>query len=198
MKLFLMMFILFSCQSKNDDVEVYDSPKVVSDSEMKMEQPSKMGMDQSLPSGMATAPTNSNYIWNAPKGWKATVKSNMRLASFSLPSKSQKTEEAADLSIVVLGGDGGGELSNINRWRGQLELAPIDEEGLSHAITTFKGNLGTFKFCFIRNLKIDQGMLTAMLVHQGSALFVKAIGKISTLEQYEKEFKTFVKDIHVK
>ena len=32
--------------------------------------------------------------------------------------------------VTVLGGDGGGNLANVNRWRGQMGLPPIDQQGL--------------------------------------------------------------------
>ncbi len=198
MKLIILMFMLFSCNSKQDEVEVYDSPKVSEGKELKMEQPSApAAMPAQMPEGMAAAPKNSKYKWSTPEGWEATVKSNMRLASFTLPAKSKKVEEAADLSIVVLGGDGGGPLSNINRWRGQLDLAPIDEATLVKTQTKFKGKLGTFSFSLLENPKTNQGMLTAMIMHEGSALFIKAMGPLSTLEQYKKAYIEFVKDIHV-
>src|SRR5262249_3778568 len=41
--------------------------------------------------------------------------------------------EQADVSVVPLMGAAGGDLANINRWRGQISLAPINEGDLAKA-----------------------------------------------------------------
>jgi len=50
------------------------------------------------------------------------------LAEYSIPGANGTK---AEVNVAVLSGDGGGLLSNVNRWRGQLGLAPISEGDLS-------------------------------------------------------------------
>src|SRR5262245_48698828 len=64
--------------------------------------------------------------WTAPKGWKELAGSGMRVASFSVPGK-------AEMSVVTLPGDAGGELANVNRWRNQIGLPPLDQKALDAA-----------------------------------------------------------------
>ena len=51
----------------------------------------------------------------------------MRLASFEIPGDG----EPGDVSVSNLSGTGGGLLSNVNRWRGQVGMAPLDDAGLA-------------------------------------------------------------------
>jgi len=58
----------------------------------------------------------------------------MRLATFMIPSDDGDIEVA----ITRFGGDVGGELANVNRWRRQMGLGPVDETGLEDTLTRFE------------------------------------------------------------
>ena len=51
----------------------------------------------------------------------------MRIGSFFA---SGKDGLKSDISVVVLAGAAGGDLANVNRWRGQINLEPIGEADL--------------------------------------------------------------------
>ena len=51
--------------------------------------------------------------------------SAMRRGSYSI---TDDRNNEADLSITAFPGDVGGELANVNRWRGQVGLEPLSEE----------------------------------------------------------------------
>ena len=51
----------------------------------------------------------------------------MRVASFKVADTNGKQ---ADVSVVPLPGEAGGDFSNVNRWRGQVGLAPVSEDDL--------------------------------------------------------------------
>jgi hypothetical protein len=61
--------------------------------------------------------------WTAPDGWRQEAGSAMRYAGFRPAAK----ESEAELTVVALGRDAGSTLANVNRWRGQIGLKPIDE-----------------------------------------------------------------------
>ena len=50
----------------------------------------------------------------------------MRVASFGISEGGRQ----GDVSVVPMGGMAGGSLANVNRWRGQVGLEPIDEAAL--------------------------------------------------------------------
>lgn len=62
-----------------------------------------------------------------PAGWKKQPATAMRQLSYL----AENAEGAvADISLVILRGAAGGTLANVNRWRGQVGLQPVDEAGL--------------------------------------------------------------------
>jgi len=86
-------------------------------------------MPAAMPSGLA-APDNSglpkvNYV--LPDGWKEKPLTQMRVASFEVSGKGK----TADVSVIPLGGMSGGDLANVNRWRGQVSLPPITDDDLA-------------------------------------------------------------------
>lgn len=70
--------------------------------------------------------------WEIPPDWKPAPEKPMRYASFTVDGKNG---ESADISISEFDGDGGSNLENVNRWRGQAGLDPIEENGLRVLIT---------------------------------------------------------------
>ena len=70
----------------------------------------------------AAAQAKPGLHWVAPPGWQAQKADGLRTASFLVPGADGTK---ADVSIVTFPGTGGDDLANINRWRGQLQLAPV-------------------------------------------------------------------------
>lgn len=62
--------------------------------------------------------------WDPPAHWRRGGPRPMRLASFEIPAAKGS---GGDLSISTLASGGGGLLANVNRWRGQVGLGPVDE-----------------------------------------------------------------------
>ena len=94
------------------------------------------------PTPKADAPTptaeNAPEPWAVPDGWTRDAEPReMRLATYHAPDPGGPIEVA----ITRFAGRVGGERANINRWRGQMGLAPIDEGELEAAIVRF-GALG--------------------------------------------------------
>ena len=67
--------------------------------------------------------------WEPPAHWKASGPRPMRLASFEVPNTSGGTP--GDLSISSLSGAAGGLAANVNRWRNQAGLPPLDDSALA-------------------------------------------------------------------
>ena len=55
----------------------------------------------------------------------------MRLGSFKVDGPNGAS---ADVSVIAFPGEAGGLISNLNRWRGQLQLSPLDEDQLPQMI----------------------------------------------------------------
>ena len=92
--------------------------------------PAAPGMDMAG-TAVPTA-SGADLIWTAPAHWKAKAAAAMRKGSFSVPGENGAD---ADLSITAFPGDVGGELANLNRWRGQIQLPPLQEADLAGVTT---------------------------------------------------------------
>jgi hypothetical protein len=68
--------------------------------------------------------------WKLPEGWEERAGSGMRAATVVIPSEDQPLE----ISVTSLPWSGAPEeiLSNVNRWRGQMQLAPVESQGLAN------------------------------------------------------------------
>jgi hypothetical protein len=125
-------------------------------------------------SGMAV-PTaaGGELVWTAPADWQAKAPSAMRKGSYTVGG-----EGGADFAISAFPGDVGGDLANINRWRGQLELPPITEAELGSAVTPVEAN-------GLKMLVVDLAggptaspvrLLGAIVPYAGSTWFFKMTG----------------------
>jgi hypothetical protein len=76
-------------------------------------------------SASASAPA---LKYKLPSGWQEVAPGEMRAASFRVAGKAGKL---ADVSVIPLPGLAGGDLDNVNRWRGQVELKGVTAEELA-------------------------------------------------------------------
>lgn len=139
---------------------------------------------------------NSEYLWEAPVDWIKSTGNSMRIGSFSLPDKKSHQNEFADLSIILLNDDGGGLVENINRWREQLGLGPLEDDKIKPAVKTINTKIGKGQFIFLQNPATKQGMLITIITHNNQSLFVKATGPLTTLKYQQEKFLAFSEGIY--
>jgi hypothetical protein len=111
--------------------------------------------------------------WKLPKGWTQDAKSGgMRYATLKAA-----TPGKVDVSVVVLPGPAGGELANVNRWRGQIGLAPLDEGALASARKAVKAPAGAVSvYDFTSEGQAKTRMVAGLLTAGGNSWFVKMVG----------------------
>ena len=84
----------------------------------------RLGLRQRGPAGgHGTEPA---FAWKTPEGWEEVKAGGMRKGSWKVAGHPD-----TDCSLIMLQGSGGDELSNINRWRGQMGLDSIDAAALA-------------------------------------------------------------------
>jgi hypothetical protein len=140
------------------------------------------------------APASPSMLpkWTVPPGWKEQPLSEMRLASFKTEGSNG---ESADISISSFPGDAGGLESNINRWRGQVHQADLDEESLAKTMerTTVDGIP-----VVLVDVQTPEGtqkpdrIIGAVLRTADRTWFVKMTGSPATLQAQAENFKQFV------
>jgi hypothetical protein len=120
-------------------------------------------------------PTGEDSVsWTLPKGWTESRPSGgMRFATLKPPVEGQ-----IDVSVITLPGPAGGELANVNRWRGQIGLAPVDEAELSRSRKTVTSPAGTVSvYDFTSEGSTPSRMIAGLLVTRGNSWFIKMVGE---------------------
>jgi len=115
---------------------------------------------------------DSGLVWTLPAGWKDQRQGGMRYATLT-PGVTGKI----DGSVVVLPGPAGGELPNVNRWRNQIGLPPIDEAVLAKARVVVKSKAGQVSlYDFTSEGTKKSRVMAGLLEAGGSTWFVKLTG----------------------
>jgi len=126
--------------------------------------------------------------WTLPAGWTESAGGSMRFATFTPPVPGK-----IDASVVVLPGPAGGELANVNRWRGQIGLAPIDEAGLQRSRKVLKTKAGPFAvYDFASEGKPGSRLIAGLTVAQGKTWFVKITGDATAVAAARDDFMKLI------
>lgn len=121
--------------------------------------------------------------WKAPAGWQEKPASGMRRATFVVPG-------GAELSVISLPGDAGGELPNVNRWRGQVGLPAWGEADFKKAAVTVASPAGAFTVVDLGGK--EQRMAAGMLARGGETWFFKLLGPDAAVAAALPAFKGFL------
>src|SRR6516225_5741634 len=143
---------------------------------------------------MAAAPPNDSspprIQWKPPDGWTEVPPSSMRYASFSAPGDDGSK---IDISVVTFPGDGGSDVDNINRWRGQIGLAPIDASKVPSQVAPLKTTDTTFSTTDIAGDK--SRTIAAWTRRDGRVWFFKATGPNASIEKEKPKFVKFIESV---
>jgi hypothetical protein len=149
---------------------------------------------QTGPSQVAAAvpqdPGTPTIKWTAPESWTEVPPSSMRYASFSAPAEEGGT---IDISVVTFPGDGGSDADNINRWRGQMGLAPVDANAVTSQVASLKSGDTTFSTTDITGNRTRT--IAAWTRRDGRVWFFKATGPISGVEKEKQNFVKFIESV---
>ena len=128
--------------------------------------------------------------WRTPENWTAVSPSSMRYASFIA---SADNGEKIDISVVTFPGDGGSDPDNINRWRGQIGLPPLERNAVSSQIAPLKTTDAIFSTTDIVGTK--GRTIAAWTRHDGRAWFFKATGPSAAVEKEKPNFVKFIESV---
>jgi hypothetical protein len=150
--------------------------------------------DSSATPNLTDSAPQASLTWTAPADWQAKPLSTMRIGSFAVSGDAGN----ADISIIAFPGEAGGLLPNINRWRGQLGLAPVAEGDLASATTALDGG-GGLHFTIVDLSGQAAGaparMLGAILSFGGQTYFFKLTGPEAIVAREKPAFLDFLKTV---
>ena len=146
---------------------------------------------QVLPGMQSFADSASGISYQTPDSWTEFPPSSIRKANFKIDNASG----TAEVSVTVFPGDVGGTLANINRWRQQISLSPIDQASLKENISPII--ISNHQGYFTKLEGNTESILGGILPFHGSTWFIKMQGDILVIEEEVDTFKSFLSSIRI-
>jgi|SRR5581483_5326464 len=177
--LILPAVLLAACG--REQTQVYDVPK-----------------ESTTPAAIAAPAVQKPVNWTTPAVWQEHPGEGMRLASFTVVDK---TGRPAEVTIVPMGGSVGTISGNVNRWRSQVNLGPIEEQEISKQLANVdigpaQGQLYDVTSPDpILDKKANARILAAMLNRGDTTYFFKMTGAESLVGEQKPVFLQFLKSI---
>lgn len=136
--------------------------------------------------------------WKLPNpNWEEAPAGQMRAASFRVKGAGGKL---ADVSVIPLPGMAGTDLSNVNRWRGQVGLPAVTEEELAKLAEPVEIDGAKAQLYDISGENPGSGdktrILAAILRRNNVAWFFKMTGDDDLVAGEKKAFMSFLSSVH--
>jgi hypothetical protein len=160
--------------------------------------PGPVGAMGAAPAGSLPPPpdeaTTGALRWALPKGWTETRSAGgMRYATLK-PTAPGKIE----VSVTVFPGQAGGELANVNRWRNQIGLPPVEEAALAKDRKTLKAPAAEVAlFDYTSEGKEKTRMVAAILFAGGNSWFVKMVGDAGPVAASRADFVRLLESLRL-
>jgi len=152
------------------------------------------GAQGPMMTGDVPTSSGSELAWTAPANWQVKGNGSMRKGSYSVPGDGGAV---ADFAITAFPGDVGGLFANVNRWRGQIGLPPIDLSQLASATEHLEVN--GFKIELLDALGTVNGqptrLLGAIVPHNGQTWFFKLLGPDAVVAKEKPALREFLNTI---
>lgn len=133
------------------------------------------------PVAAVAAPADAPLAWTLPPDWAVAPTQQMRLANFTVAG-------GGNCGIFLFPG-GGDRHSNVNRWRGQAGLPPLDAAALDQALSAGTCGFGPFHWLPIRGEKT--AFLAAIVPTPTGQCFVKLDAPGERLDAMRDGFLAF-------
>lgn len=172
-----------------EEVRIYQIPKEVP-------QPETMPANAAHAHGTPAAP--AQVRWTLPPQWVEQPAGGMRVGSFTVTGQNGAK---ADISIIPIQGKTGGELDNVNRWRGQVGLPPVAAADLPKLTENVViGSVKAHLFDMVGEKPGDAGpkkerAIAALLESSGTTWYFKITGEDSLVTAQKPAFVQFLKSL---
>ncbi len=151
--------------------------------------PQAAGPESAGPAASARGPLK----WSLPKGWSELPGDGMRFATFKTPVAGR-----LEATVVVLPGPAGGELANVNRWRGQITLPPIDEQALAAARVVLKTKAGAVNLYDFTNDGTKSRLVAGLIsTPDGNTWFLKMSGDAAAAAKAKPDFMRILESLRL-
>lgn len=143
------------------------------------------------PPGGTPAADKAGVTWQLPEDWKqAAAAGSMRYATIAITAADGA---AAELVVSHFPGDVGGDLENVNRWRQQAAVPPVDAAGLAPLITHLSAGPKTLSLIDVTGPK--QRLIAGWTRHGPDTWFFKLTGPEPLVGAEKAKFTAFLESI---
>ncbi len=136
---------------------------------------------------LPTPVTPGDLTWSLPEGWTVAFGGQSRYATIEVPAAGA---EPTALVVSFFPGDVGGDVANVNRWRGQISLPPVGEADVTSSIQTLSAGDKTMKLVDLKGP--GNRMIAAWTRHGENTWFFKWTGPEAALEAGQAGFRSFI------
>ncbi len=153
----------------------------------------------SAPAAEATAAAAA-IQWKAPPGWQEQPGDAVRQGSFLITGAAGAK---AEVSVITLPGEAGGDLANVNRWRSQVQLPPLGPAALPETLTQVNGPAGEFLVVEVVGdaAPLEGGrrtrILGAILKQPAQTWFFKLAGDADLAAAQKPAFLSFLQSVQL-
>jgi hypothetical protein len=146
------------------------------------------GMDAAMPA--SDIPVSSAPVrWTTPAAWQELAPTSIRLGNFVIPGKG---DGKAEVGVFSFPGPVGTELDNVNRWRNELKLPPVDADKITSEPVTIDSMKGR-----LYDISGPSGRtVVASLPRHGATWFFKMRGDKETVADAKPVFLEFLQSVH--
>lgn len=176
-----------------------DSPTVA----LETARPGFMDLLKSVEIGSAAEAETPSIDLQAPAKWVKHDGGEKRFASFRIPASGPNGIDG-DVSVISLPGDGGTTLANVNLWRSQLRLLPLekdDDPALGETTRSLAGTITLTHMVSAEPLFSNDrhGAISAAILRTGKVTwFFKIAGEAAMVAANRAKFVEFVRTAEVR
>lgn len=144
------------------------------------------------PDPEASKTTARELLWDLPAGWIEEPATPPRYASFAIPGADGAP---ADMSVTSFPGDAGGDLANVNRWRGQIGLPPWSEAELASGAQRITAVGQEILLVELEGPDRQTSVLGAILRQREKTWFFKMTGPSALVGAQKDSFAKFLQSL---
>jgi hypothetical protein len=159
-------------------------------------EPSKVPMhgtnpaDSTAPAPAAAPAGDGSVTWTLPEGWATANGSSARYATLAVTGADGTKGE---LAVSHFPGDVGGDLANVNRWRGQIGLESIAQDAYAASVTQVTAGPKTLQVMDATGAQIR--CAAAWVKHGGETWFFKFTGPDALVGTEKVKFTAFLESV---
>ena len=140
---------------------------------------------------LAAPADDGSLAWQVPAGWVlAPAAGSMRYATLNITGADGAKGE---LAVSHFPGDVGGDLSNVNRWRQQVALPPVDEKDLAPLVSTIAAGSKTISVIDVTGP--ETRLAAGWVRHGADTWFFKFTGPAALVGAEKAKFTAFLESV---